>query len=317
VRAWLDACSRHQPLSERTVLELARRIRRWQQHPGGPDHAPEPLQRSALRARDQLVRHNLRLISHTWGRHRSSLPPEIEGTADAFQEAAIALVRAAEKYDPSRGYCFSTYASFWVRRGFSEHERRGRRMIRLPHDKAALVLRAQRLAREQQTLTGSLPSLDWLAQRCGARNSPVAPAFLQELLLIWWRTATAELDRPGGGAGDDGAGLPLLERIADPNHLDAALDGPLIRSADFPDGPATYATCSADGNDPQRSLLPLLLQRLSPLQRRLLWHRYLREHPLNPRQIERVMGLPVAEQARLEEEALALLRHAARVSGDD
>lgn len=122
------------------------------------------------------MRHNLRLISHTWGRHRSSLSAEDEGTADAFQEAAISLVRAAEKYDPSRGYCFSTYASFWLRRGFSEHERRGRRMIRLPHDKAALVLRAQRLAREQQTLTGSLPSLDWLAQRCGARNSPVAPA---------------------------------------------------------------------------------------------------------------------------------------------
>ena len=188
-------------------------------------------------------------------------------------------------------------------------------MIRLPHDKAALVPRAQRLAREQQTLTCSLPSLSWLAQRCGARNSPVAPGVLQELLLIWWRTATAELDRPGGGAGDEGAGLPLLERIADSQQRDQALDGPLIRSADFPDGPATYATCAIDGNDPQRSLLPLLLQRLSRLQRRLLWHRYLREHPLNPRQIERVLGLPAAEQARLEQEALALLREGAREYG--
>jgi RNA polymerase sigma factor (sigma-70 family) len=287
VRAWLDACSRHQPLSERTVLELARRIHRWQQHPGGPDHAPDPVRRSAQRARDQLVRHNLRLISHTWCRHRSSLPAEDEGTADAFQEAAIALVRAAAKYDPSRGYCFSTYASFWVRRGFSEHERRGRRMIRLPHDKAALVLKAQRLAREQQTLTGSLPSLSWLAARCGTRNTSVKTSQLQELLLIWWRTATAELDRPGGRAGGDGAGLALLERIAAPT----------------------------DGTDPEHSLLPLLLQRLSPLQRRLLWHRYLREHPLNPRQIEKVMGLSASEQQRMEEEALALLRQAGREHG--
>ena len=255
--------------------------------PRWPGSRPAPLRRRALQARDQLVRHNLRLISHTWGRHRSSLPPEDEGTADAFQEAAIALVRAAEKYDPSRGYCFSTYASFWVRRGFSEHERRGRRMIRLPHDKAALVLRAQRLAREQQTLTGSLPSLSWLAQRCGARNSPVAPGVLQELLLIWWRTATAELDRPGGRAGDDGAGLPLLERIAAPT----------------------------DGNDPEHSLLSLLLQCLNAEHRRLLWHRYLRERPLNPRQIEKVMGLDLEQQQRLEEEALALLRQAAREYG--
>jgi len=287
VRAWLDATGLHQPLSERTVLELARRIHRWQQHPGGPDHAPEPLRRSALRARDQLVRHNLRLISHTWCRHRSSLPAEDEGTADAFQEAAIALVRAAEKYDPSLGYSFSTYASFWVRRGFSEHERRGRRMIRLPHDKAAIVLRAQRLAMEQQAISGSIPSLAWLAQRCGPRNSPVAPAVLERLLLIWWRTATAELDRPGGGSGDDGAGFPLLERIAAPT----------------------------DGTDPERSLLPLLLQRLNTEQRRLLWHRYLREHPLNPRLIEKVMGLDPEQQQRLEDEALKLLRQAAREHG--
>ena len=160
-------------------------------------------------------------------------------------------------------------------------------MIRLPHDKAALVLRAQRLAREQQALTGSLPSLDWLAQRCGARNTSVKTSQLQELLLIWWRTATAELDRPDGGAGDDGEAQPLLEQIAIP----------------------------ADGTDPERSLLPLLLKRLSAEQRRLLWHRYLREHPLNTRQIERVLGLPTAEQARLEEEALAVLRQVAKEYG--
>jgi RNA polymerase sigma factor (sigma-70 family) len=287
VRAWLDSCSRHQPLSERTVLGLARRIHSWQQHPAGPDHAPEPLRRRALRARDQLVRHNLRLIGHTWCRHRSSLPPEDEGTADAFQEAAIALVRAAEKYDPSRGYCFSTYASFWVRRGFSEHERRGRRMIRLPHDKTAIVLRAQRLAMEQQAISGRMPSLAWLAERCGPRQSAVPLKLLEDLLLIWWRTTTSELDRPGGGAGDDGEAQPLLERIATP----------------------------AGGADRERSLLPLLLQRLDAEQRRLLWHRYLREHPLNPRQIQKVMGLPAAEQARLEQEALALLRQAKREYG--
>jgi hypothetical protein len=91
----------------------------------------------------------------------------------------------------------------------------------------------------------------------------------------------------GGGAGDDGAGLPLLERIAAPT----------------------------DGTDPERSLLPLLLQRLNAEQRRLLWHRYLRELPLNPRQIQKVIGLEPEEQQRLEEKALELLRQAAREHG--
>ena len=51
------------------------------------------------------------------------------------------------------------------------------------------------------------------------------------------------------------------------------------------------------------------------MQRRLLWHRYLREHPLNPRQIEKVMGLPSAEQGRLERQALESLRQGAREHG--
>ena len=103
--------------------------------------------------------------------------------------------------------------------------------------------------------------------------------------------------------------------LADPALVDAAVHDAFIEQADFPDGAATYATCAADSRDPQRSLLPLLLERLEPLSRRLLWHRYLREHPLTRRQIKKVMGLSVEEQERLETEALEVLRAAAREHG--
>ena len=76
VADWLEASGRHQPLSERTVLELSRRIRCWQEHPDGPEQAPAHVRRRALSARNQLVRHNLKLISHTWSKHRSSLRGE-------------------------------------------------------------------------------------------------------------------------------------------------------------------------------------------------------------------------------------------------
>ena len=132
VTSWLNTSGSHRPLCERTVMELSRRIQRWQQHPCGPAHAPKPVRRSALRAREQLVRHNLGLVAHTWSRHRCSLPAHDDTTADALQEAALNLVRAAEKFDPAKGYRFSTYASFWVRRGFSEFERYAKRVIRFP-----------------------------------------------------------------------------------------------------------------------------------------------------------------------------------------
>ena len=318
VADWLEASGRHQPLSERTVLELSRRIRCWQEHPDGPELAPAHVRRRALSARNQLVRHNLKLISHTWSKHRSSLPAEDESTADALQEAALCLVRAAEKFDPTRGYRFSTYASFWVRRGFSTHERKGKRMIRMPHDKAALVLRAFRLAAEYQAATGQLPDLETVAARCGSRGDAVPVAQLQELLELWHRTGTGELDRPcRGTAGANGPadGLTPLERIPGRHSPDIGAFDRAVSKADFPDGVATCFTCAADGSDEQRALLPQLLAILSTQERRLLWHLYLREHPLSPRQIQRVMGLDRTTQEQMEREAVSKLRQAARSAG--
>jgi RNA polymerase sigma factor (sigma-70 family) len=241
------------------------------------------------------------------------LPCCDEGTADAFQEAALALVRAAELFDPSRGYCFSTYASFWVRRGFGQYERRSRRMIRLPHDKAELVKRTLRLANQELARSGVLPSLDWLAERCGPSGTAVDPVDLEDLLVLWRQTAPMELDRPTRG--EEEGKRPLAVQLPDPAVVDGSVHDPLVERADFPDGPATYASCAADGADPQRSLLPVLLERLDAVSRRLLWHRYLREHPLTAKQIKKVMGLGVEEQERLEAEALAVLRSAAQEFG--
>jgi DNA-directed RNA polymerase sigma subunit (sigma70/sigma32) len=62
-------------------------------------------------------------------------------------------------------------------------------------------------------------------------------------------------------------------------------------------------------------MLPVLMRSLRPVERRLLWHRYLREHPLTVRQLERVMGLSPSQQQSLERVALQKLRAAARAAG--
>ncbi len=316
VADWLSTSSRWLPLSEGTVLALARQVHQWQNHPDGPDKAPVVVRRRALRARNHLVRHNLRLIGHTWSRHQAGLHCREEGTADAFQEAALALVRAAEKFDPSRGYRFSTYASFWVRRGFGHYQRRCQRLIPLPHDKVDLIQRAARLLAQEQERTGVMPPVAWAAERCGPRGEAVAPEVLEALLALWRRTEPLALDRRQLRRQDEREGATtVLALVADPAPVDPAVHDKFIDQADFPDGPATYATCAADSRDPQRSLLPLLLERLDPVSRRLLWHRYLREHPLTRRQIRKVMGLEVEEQERLEREAIEQLRAGARDHG--
>ena len=273
---WMVASCHQPPLAPTTVLELARRIQRWQQHPGGPDHAPQPIRRSALKARDRLVSHNLRLVPHIWRRHRSSLPAGDEATADAFQEAALHLMRAAEKFDPAKGYSFSTYAAHWVRCGFGEVERRGKRNIHFPYDKAKVVLRAVRLLEQHRAATGQLLSLEQLAQRLVVDGKAITPTRLAELLRQWALTCTDSLDEataPG--------------RAGEP---------------------------SADGSteeDSASALLPQLLEQLEPLEQRMIRNRYLRRPPLTPHQLRRAMGMEPSAMEELEAQALAKLRRAA------
>ena len=193
VGQWLQASRLHAPLAERTVLELARVIQLWQGHPGGADGAPKAIRRSGLRARDRLVRHNLALVGHIWRTYHPRLSPEDSSTADALQEGALNLVRAAEKFDPAKGYRFSTYASFWIRRGLHQFEQRCRRTIHFPSDKAELVLRAQKLWDECRQKQGAAPSMQWLASQLSSPRLPLSGEGLQQLITLWQSTLTCAL----------------------------------------------------------------------------------------------------------------------------
>jgi RNA polymerase primary sigma factor len=271
-------------------MELSRRIQRWQKHPDGPAHAPKPVRRSALRAREQLVRHNLGLVAHTWSRHRCSLPAHDDTTADALQEAALNLVRAAEKFDPAKGYRFSTYASFWVRRGFSEFERHCKRVIRFPAEKAAVVIKALRLSQEHLANSGDEPSLEWLTGQLTYKGKAVTVDQLATLLQQWEATRTGSID-----VGDDNS-----EEHSGSTRLDQAS----LRQAAEQE--------LADASDPQQSVLPELMACLDEQEHRIIRNRYLRRPPLSAFQLRKAMGGMESEQLeQLEQQALEKLRQAA------
>ena len=125
---------------------------------------------------------------------------------------------------------------------------------------------------------------------------PVAE--LQELIGLWWRTVTTELDC--SGVEDDGPGLSKLERIAGAN-------APEVEVLDH----------AAESGDEQWALLPRLLALLTPQERGLLGYRYLQETPLSHRRIQERMGLTKAEQLAMEQVALERLRVAARETALD
>ena len=132
-RQWVEAAQRVPLLTPAEELHLATLVQAWQQHPGGPDNAPPAVKRRGLRARNRIVSANLRLVAKFVQSRQHSGP-----LCDRFQNGTLGLVRAAEKFDPEKGYKFSTYATWWLKaetgRGeFSEPP------IRLPSNVFAAV----------------------------------------------------------------------------------------------------------------------------------------------------------------------------------
>ena len=130
IRLYLREIGRIPLLKAEEEIDLARRIAN-----GGYD---------GIVAKRQLVQANLRLVVSIAKKYLNRGLPFL----DLIQEGNLGLIRAAEKFDPERGYKFSTYATWWIRQGITRALADKSRTIRVPVHMVETINKFKKITRE-------------------------------------------------------------------------------------------------------------------------------------------------------------------------
>lgn len=216
---------RHRILAAEEEAALGRRIQlgfaAMERRQAGADATSvASLIEDGLRARDELVRSNLRLVVSIAQRLLQNAGDlEFE---DLLQEGVLGLQRAAEKFDPTLGYKFSTYATWWVRQAIGRGIDRDGFAIKLPTHVWEKLRKVSRYTRSFELRNGHSPVLREVAE-----GVEMDVAELQALLDI--SRPLVRLDAPIGDEAGGGTLGGLLANSSLPAPEDAVADDHVSR----------------------------------------------------------------------------------------
>ncbi|HZN17097.1 MAG TPA: RNA polymerase sigma factor SigB [Micromonosporaceae bacterium] len=238
VRAYLNGIGRTKLLTAAQEVELAKRIEAglFALEMLGTDGLDEPtggwsgdpvadqqlradlatIVAEGRAAKNHLLEANLRLVVNIAKRYTG------RGMAflDLIQEGNVGLIRAVEKFDYTKGYKFSTYATWWIRQAITRAMADQARTIRIPVHMVEQVNRMVRARRDLSATLGHEPSVAEVATAMGL-------AEIQVLELISYDREPVSLDQAVGEDGESALGDFVAGVDARQEPADSVSDGML------------------------------------------------------------------------------------------
>lgn len=285
VRLYLNEIGRVDLLSPEEEVDLAKRVdggKRAAEILDSPVHLdPEHrarlrrIERIGRRAKSDLTESNLRLVVSIAKRYVG----RGMSLSDLIQEGNLGLMRAVDKFDYTRGYKFSTYATWWIRQMISRSIADQSRTIRIPVHLVETMNKIKRIERQLLQELGREPTIDEVAAKVD-----LPPERLLEFRRL--QVDPTSLDAP---VGEDGDGV-MGELIEDTNAIK----------------PSEAASVAALKEDLER-----VLAELNEREQRVLRQRFGLDGEI-PHTLEQVgadLNLTRERIRQIEAKALAKLRH--------